>query len=71
MLAAVARPSASHTDESRASGSSSSSGRRLNEYQPCPWRAARRIAALLSPPTWIGGCGVWTGLGYIRHGGRS
>jgi hypothetical protein len=63
------RPSSASIAPSRSSGSSSSSGSRLNEYQPSPCRAARRIAAALSPPTWMGGCGCWTGLGYMRHAG--
>src|SRR5258705_9411981 len=32
-------------------------------YQASPMRAARRIAGPLSPPTQIGGCGVFTGFG--------
>ena len=45
------------------SGSSMAGGRNPMGIQPSPSVAARRIAALVWPPTQMGGCGFCTGLG--------
>jgi len=57
------RPCSPSSSSSRRSGAASAAGCRLNVCQPSPKAAARRSAASLSPPMWIGGCGCWTGLG--------
>ncbi len=61
------RPASASSSSRRASGAARSSGRRLKVCHPWAARATRRRAGSLSPPTWMGGWGAWTGLGNMLH----